>query len=106
MGKSSHSGIDFRELEIYFNDFINTPFPKAPEDDDLYDIYSDLAEYDSHIAGIVSSLLGGKQVNKSLIFLNNDLEKKINANGNNSELKDIRDYKNRIDKLVMLIIKK
>ncbi|WP_078557070.1 hypothetical protein [Bacillus alkalicellulosilyticus] len=106
MGNSSHSGIDIRELEISFNDFINTSFPEAPEDDDLYDIYSDLVEYDSHIAGIVSSLLGGKKVNKSLIFLNDDLEKKINANGNNSELKDIREYKNKIDNLVMLIIKK
>jgi hypothetical protein len=47
------------ELRRAFEAFTRTPFPPAESDDDEIDeLRADLAEYDGHIAGIISTLVG------------------------------------------------
>ncbi len=63
-GKSLHSGINLKKLKIAYENFKKIPFPKQPEDDALYDLYSDLVEFDAYIAGLIFSLINGKKINK------------------------------------------
>ena len=69
-GKSLHSGINLIKLKIAYENFKKIPFPKQPEDDALYDLYSDLVEFGAYIAGLIFSLINGKKINKKDLYRN------------------------------------
>ncbi|WP_047153900.1 hypothetical protein [Aneurinibacillus tyrosinisolvens] len=105
MENSSRSGIDYHTLVAKFEDFKRLPFPEAPQDDDLYDIFTDLVEYDSHIAGLVTSFLNNKKINRKFVNKNNEIENKISSlsEKQNQEVSEIKTYKNKLDNLVDLL---
>lgn len=102
MEKSLHFGI---KLKKAFEDFQKIPFPKPPIDDGLYDLYSELVEFDAYIAGLISSFIKGNKINKSdLHFDEKIMEKFINFETINIRTKEeISIYINYINKLKELI---
>ena len=50
------------ELKRLFREFTNMPFPKGSADSELNKIHADLVQYDSRIAGCISTILSGDQV--------------------------------------------
>ncbi len=78
MEKSSHSGIEFKRLKIAFNKFRKIPFPKPPIADELYDIYSEMIEFDAYIAGLISSIINKKKINKSDLHMNEKIKFALN----------------------------
>ncbi|KEK24876.1 hypothetical protein [Bacillus gaemokensis] len=91
--------------------FVKEPFPDCPEDDKLDDIYSELVEYDSFVAGLVSSFLCGKRLNKK--FLQNDdaINLKLKQHKDNliqpdeDGVQQLIMYKQKLDNLMRMLKK-
>ncbi|WP_438433840.1 hypothetical protein [Gorillibacterium sp. sgz500922] len=105
MENSSHIGTKLKKLQEFYVLLSITPFPEAPENDDVYDAYSELVEYDGHVAGLASSALRGNRIDKHLVFKNHKLDafiEEIEAD-NESEVKSIKNYKNLLDSIVTIL---
>lgn len=107
---SLHSGIKIEEIIREFDNFKKLPFPEAPEDDSLDDLYADLVEIDGYTAGIVASYINGKRIDKKLICVDDEFNKKINLikatiTDSEKELVQLKNYKNRLDILIKMIEK-
>ena len=46
-------------LHESFNALMHTPFPAFGDNDELADLVGELAEFDGHVAGVASTVLGG-----------------------------------------------
>ena len=56
------------DLQLAFDRLRSVPFPRdSALSDELSDLHAELAEYDGHVAGIASSLLGNAPVDASLL---------------------------------------
>jgi hypothetical protein len=53
--------------------------------DDLSDLHAELAEYDGHVAGVASSLLGGAPVEPSLLARDAALEERLERAAGDSD---------------------
>lgn len=106
----SHSGTKkMNTLRETFEKFKSMPFPENPENDELYDIFSDLVQLDGHIAGLASSVLSGKIVDKELVFVDEEMNNRLNLINTNSrkeakELLALRDYKRELDSLTNILL--
>jgi ADP-ribose pyrophosphatase len=96
-------------LEKEWDEFYLLPFPERPKDEALADLYADLVLEDGEIAGIVKSFLQGKKVDKKLIYINEDLSKKLqnyrpSDSASRLSLQDLIARKKRLDKLAKLVL--
>lgn len=105
MGKSLHSGIELKKIKIAYDKFRKIPFPEPPIDDNLYDLYSELVEFDAYIAGLISSFINGKKINNCDLYIDEKMMKKlINFETNNKQTKkELSVYLNYTNKLNDLI---
>ena len=103
--KSLHSGIEFKKLKTAYENFQKIPFPSPPIDDELYDIYSELVEFDAYAAGLISIFIKGKKINQFNLYVDKKINKKlINFKTTNKQTKkEILTYINYINKLNELI---
>ena len=103
MENSLHFGI--KKLKDEFELFKSMPFPEKPDDDELYDIFSELVELDGHIAGLVSSMLKGKKVNRELLYVDQTFNKLVDdyhpkSKEFQAEMQAYKDYKKKLDRLL------
>lgn len=104
MEKSLHSGIIKNQLAIAFEEFKRIPCPEPPESDDLYDLYSELMEYDGHVAGLVSSFLNGNQISRSLVYRNEKLIERLITNPDDTdELNLLKSYFEQLDEMIQML---
>lgn len=68
---------ELKELVQAFEDFKRMPFPEDSDDDEASQLHAELAEYDSFIAGIVSTLLEGGRVSPHLLKFDDDLKTRL-----------------------------
>ena len=105
MEKSLHSGIELKKLKIAFDNFRKIPFPEPPITDELYDIYSEIVEFDAYIAGLISSLINNKKINKCDLHMDENIKHNlINFKTTDKQTKkELYIYINYINKLEALI---
>lgn len=105
MENSLPSGIKKNQLARKFEEFKQLSCPEPPEDDNLYDFYSELMEYDGHIAGLISSFLDGKQIKAKHVFRNEKLVQTANRlkDTDTDDIQSLRTYFHRLDELVQII---
>jgi len=71
-------------------------------------MFTELVELDGHIAGLVSSMLKGKKVNRELLYVDqtfNELVEDYHPKSKEfqTEIQAYKDYKKRLDRLVELM---
>lgn len=106
----SRSGTRLEELRGKFEAFKRMPFPDAPCDDALDFAFANLIELDGHVAGLVSTFLITKEVDRNLVYvdeeLNHQLEEFIPKSDESTvELASLRIYKKKLDELVLALLK-
>jgi hypothetical protein len=105
MENSLPSGTNKSMLAKVFDEFKQVKCPEPPENDDLYDLYSELMEYDGHVAGLVSSFLNGNHISRALVFRNEKLVEMITSFPEDSdELHPIKHYFYKLDEMVQMLI--
>ena len=97
-------------LEKEWDEFYVLPFPGAPKDVVLADLYADLVLEDGETAGIVKSFLQGRKVDKKLIYINEDLNKRLKNYQPPDEASRLAqqaliERKNRLDKMAKMVLK-
>lgn len=107
--KSLRFGIELNKLKTAYDNFRKIPFPEPPIDDELYRIYSELAEFDAYIAGLISSFLKGKKITKSDLQMDENIKKNlINFETDNQQTKDevfeYINYLNKLDELIKMVL--
>lgn len=96
-------------LEHLFNDHKKLPFPESMSiNEELRDIRGELALYDGHMAGLVSSYLQNSPINPHLIKKDQALENRMkNFHSTNTveekNIKDLIKYKHKVDDLISLL---
>jgi hypothetical protein len=109
MVKRLNPGRNIDTLKREWDEFFSLPFPKEPKEDYLADLFAELVLFDGHVAGIVTSFLKGKKVDKKLIFVKETLNinlqsyKPLDSESKFSQEKII-ERKNRLDRLVKLVL--
>jgi len=61
-----------------YNGFKKLVFPPSPANERLEDVFIDLVQYDSLIAGEIDKLIKGKLIKSSDFFYSNVIEEKLN----------------------------
>lgn len=96
-----------RKLSETYKTFRRLKFPKTPTNDILDDIFTDLVQYDSHVAGSVDKLLKGKAIKSTDLYFDIGLEKRIqefiSQAKNQDDLKNAETYLQYLDNLRELI---
>lgn len=101
-----HFGINNKSIEEQYNKMLKLSFPQAPDEDLLYDLYSELVEMDGYIMGAISAYLKkGKTNFNSLVCDAEFMQIFAQISIQSEELKEILQYKWELDKLVMLFEK-
>ena len=67
----------YNELERVFRKFEDIKFPEGSENEILDNIHDDIAEYDGYVAGIITSILDGHNVDKSKLYFDNNLNDRL-----------------------------
>jgi ADP-ribose pyrophosphatase len=85
------------------------PLPKPPDDEPLADLFADLVLENGETGGIVTSFLSGKKVDKSIIFLDEDLNRRLQSyqprdSASRQTQQELIAWKNRLDRLVKLVL--
>lgn len=70
---------DLQELERAFAEFERLPLPEDSEDDDAGELHAELAEYDSYVAGLITTLLAGNPVPPDSLQFDEDLKARLEA---------------------------
>ena len=96
-----------QELKEKWEQFQGLSFPASLEDSD---IKADLVELDTHIAGLVSSYLGGAIIDRKLVFLDKKIDEQMNSFIPETEqdkglYPQYVEYKKKIDELTILLAK-
>ena len=101
-----HFGIDNKSIKEQYNKVLKLTFPETPEDDLLYDLYSELVEIDGYIMGAVLTYLKKGKTNFNSLAWDEKFGRicaKISIHS--EELEEILQYKRELDKLVLLFEK-
>ena len=102
-----HFGIDSKSIEEQYNKLLKLTFPETPEDDLLYDLYSELVEIDGYIMGAVLTYLKKGKINfNSLVCDEKFIQICERISIHSEELEEILQYKRELDKLVLLFEKR
>ena len=103
MGNWSHFGIDRNSVKEQYNKILDCKFPEPPENDILYDLFTELVELDGYIMGIVSSYLKCGVVDRKKLKCDAEfLRIYSQINNSSKELDEILKYKKELDKLILL----
>ena len=79
MEHSSPPETNIEALKKEWDDLYKYPFPPIPEDEYLNELFAELALTDTFNAGIVSSFLKGKKVDRMLITIDTELNEKLSS---------------------------
>ena len=109
MEKSLPSGTNMNTLKKEWEEFCLIPFPDLPEDDYLHELYAELDQIDTHIAGIVTSFMHRHKVDKKLIYIDDDYNKKLDAyvptDTKSKNIKTImKERKSKLDNLTKIVL--
>jgi hypothetical protein len=96
------------------NDLINAyenykklKFPRSPDNDELYDLFTDLVLYDSFIAGSIDKILQGKLLPPGEVYFDLELEQKVRKfkmqSSNRKDNEDAETYLNYLKHLEGLV---
>ena len=109
--------VDFNEappdakdaLKKEWDEFQALPFPEGPKDETLTDLFADLVLEDGEIAGIVTSFLQDKKVDKKRIYINEELNKKLQSYEPTDDTlqiskRELIERKERQDRLIKLVL--
>jgi ADP-ribose pyrophosphatase len=96
-------------LKKEWTNYRELPFPHNPKDARLADLFADLVLEDGEIAGIVTQFLQGKKVDKNRVYINEELNKKLQAfepadDSGQIARRELIEYKSRLDKLIQLVL--
>jgi ADP-ribose pyrophosphatase len=96
-------------LNQVWAEFQALPFPQSPQDEALSDLFADLVLEKGEITGIVTTFLQGNEPDKTRIYQNEDLNRKLTEykpidESATASLRELIQYKQKIDKLVSLIL--
>lgn len=106
MENGSHFGIDNDEIKKQYNYVMELKFPEIPEEDELYDLFSELVELDGYIIGIISKYLKTGIIDISKLDCDSEFIKLYSQiKGEYPELEKIIHYKYELDKLINFFIK-
>ena len=88
-----------------FEAFKQIPFPDPPDSDVLNDLWTELVEFDGHVAGLVSSFLRGSMVDPNFLATDRKLGLRLNNYVAQSEQEEMQlakcqAYKAQLDSLV------
>ena len=101
-----HIGIDKKQLEEEYTNLLNSKFPDIPDEDELYDLFSELTLLDGHISGLISSYLRNTQINFKLLDVDDEFNSLLSDISIESEsLDEILKRKKQLDKLLQMIKK-
>ena len=95
-------------LKQEWEKFVIIPSPKSPKDPPLVDLFADLVLEDGEVAGVVTSFLDGKEVDKKQVFVNEDLNTRLAAyQAPNDEARishsELVERKARLDRLINMV---
>jgi hypothetical protein len=110
MENLSRSGTTKDTLKKEWSNFVNIPFPKSPKNNRLKKIFPEFVQWDGHVAGIVSSFLKGKKVDKKIIYIDESINIVLSSimpkdSDEEKELLVFREYKKKLDLLINLVLK-
>jgi len=96
-------------LNQVWAEFQAVPFPQTPQDGALADLHADLTLEKGEITAIVTGFLQDHKVDKARVFVNEDLNRKLNEFKSADEAvaaaqQDLIRYKQKLDKLVSLVL--
>ena len=66
-----------KNLKEIYEQFKEVKFPQSPTNEALGDLFTDLVQYDSFIAGAIDKLLKGKPLKPNEIYFDIELEEKL-----------------------------
>ena len=103
--KLGHFGIELKKLQEAYAKFKKIPFPDCPNEDKLYDLYVEIVDFDSYIAGLISSYLKGGKINKTALYFDEKILENLKAfsSSNPKDKKEINLYINYMYELKNII---
>ena len=109
MEHSSPPETNIEALKKEWDDLYKYPFPPIPEDEYLNELFAELALTDTFNAGIVSSFLKGKKVDRMLITIDTELNEKLSSYQPQSKeakkiLQSMKERKAKLDKMISLVL--
>jgi hypothetical protein len=72
-------GSAIKDVAVEFEKHKGLPFPVDSEDDRASELRAELIEYDSHIAGLITTLLGGGSLTRGQLMSNDDLRYRLES---------------------------
>lgn len=100
MENSLHFGID--KLSKQYEKIVALKFPQIPEDDILYDLYSELVELDGYVMGIITTFIKEGEKNDLLCYDSEFNEILSNIHKESDELESLISYKKELDNLTYI----
>lgn len=97
-------------LKKLFDEHIIISFPETAANEKLYDMKGELALYDGHVAGLVSSYLQNTPVNSKFVKVDLKLKGKMedfrpNTPEEEKSMQELIRYRERLDKLIFTLSK-
>ena len=89
-----------RALEEAFAAFRDVPFPRGSADEELSDAHAELAEYDGHVAGVVTTLLAGGDVSPEQLAFDDDLRARFERAPAREEARRYVEYMDELRRLL------
>lgn len=100
-----HFGINNVDIKKQYSIVLEMQFPNPPEEDELYDLFSELVEIDAYIMGVVSRYFKNGLVDKINCNYDEVFLQILDGVGVTSiELDYILQYKSELDKLMTNLI--
>jgi hypothetical protein len=97
---------DLEQLKEKWRQFLNLPFPKFPERNQLSDLFVELVDIDGFVAGNVMTTLKGKKVRKDWLYIDQGFNEKLDQvkTEMNEEWNNLKLRKDKLDELMRLVI--
>ncbi|MBP3225251.1 MAG: hypothetical protein J6M14_08100 [Campylobacter sp.] len=91
------------KIEQEYKKIIETEFPPVPQNDELYDLFSELVELDGFVMGTVLSFIKQGSLNMNIINCGDEFNRLLSdIHIKSKELDLLVDYKQKLDKLIHL----
>ncbi len=94
-------------LKETYENFKGVKFPQSPINEALDDLFTNLVQYDSFIAGAIDRVLKGKPLKLNEIYFDHELEKKLKLfvleSGNDKDIKVAISYLQYLEHLRDLV---
>ncbi|CAD7289222.1 hypothetical protein LMG7974_01414 [Campylobacter majalis] len=91
------------KIEQEYKKVMETEFPPIPQEDELYDLFSELAELDGFVMGAVSSFIKQGNLDINIVNCRNEFDRLLSdVHIKSGELDLLVKYKQKLDKLILL----